>query len=523
MRNRTNRLLRALCALVALTILGSGVPAMAEGENTVYASSFIAGVDGWYARGAQQVYRTTEATLRVTGRESDWHSPGRNFELAAGAEYTLSAEVYQDETDSAQFMISVAYSSGGVESYENLARGTAKKGEWTRIEGKWKAGQFDSYVLYVETLGAPKLSFEMRDFRVTASLGSPTPQPTEPPMVIEEVKDIPSLKEAYTGKFDFGMAAGPRELGNLKLRNLMAQQCAILTPENELKPDSVLDVEASKKLSAEDETAVAVRLDSAKALLSFASKEGIKVHGHVLVWHSQTPKAFFHEGYDVNRPYVSREVMLARLENYIRQLLEGLEREYPGVIVSWDVVNEAIDDGTGRLRDSDWKKTIGEDFVRHAFAFARKYAPEGVKLYYNDYNTPETLKLKGIVRLLEEIIPDGTIDGYGFQMHYTVGYPSLLKINTALKTITDLGLRIRVSELDIGVTNNTQSEFEAQARRYAQIMKLLLNYSDSLEAVQIWGITDANSWRRSEYPLLFTSKFYPKPAFWAVLDPDSVL
>ena len=117
MRSRTSRLLRALCALVALTILGSGVPAAAEGENTVYASSFIAGVDGWYARGAQQVYRTTEATLRVTGRESDWHSPGRNFELAAGAEYTLSAEVYQDETDSAEFMISVAHSSGGVESY----------------------------------------------------------------------------------------------------------------------------------------------------------------------------------------------------------------------------------------------------------------------------------------------------------------------------------------------------------------------------------------------------------------------
>ena len=109
------------------------------------------------------------------------------------------------------------------------------------------------------------------------------------------------------------------------------------------------------------------------------------------------------------------------------------------------------------------------------------------------------MKLGGIIRLLEEIIPDGTIDGYGFQMHYTVGYPSLLKINTALKKITDLGIKIRVSELDIGVTSNTQSEFEAQARRYAQIMKLLLNYSDSLEAVQIWGITDANSWRRSEY------------------------
>ena len=522
MRIRTGRLLRAMCALVALTIICCGVQTAAEGGTTVYASTFTAGVDGWFARGAQQVYRTTEATLRVTGRESDWHSPGRYFELVTGTEYTLSAEVYQDEADSAEFMISVAHSAGGIESYENLARGTVSKGKWTRIEGKWKAGQFDSYVLYVETLGAPTLNFEMRDFRVSAPLGSPTPQPTEPPMVIEEVKDIPSLKEAYAGKFDFGMAAVPQDLANLKLRNLMKEQCAILTPGNELKPDYVIDIEASKKLAAEDETAVAIRLDSAKALLTFASKEGIKVHGHVLVWHSQTPKAFFREGYDVNKPYVSREVMLGRLENYIRQLLTGLEEEYPGVIVSWDVVNEAIDDGTGKLRDSEWKKVVGDDFVRQAFAFARKYAPEGVKLYYNDYNTPETTKLNGIIRLLEEIIPDGTIDGYGFQMHYTVGYPSLLKINTALKKITALGLRIRVSELEIGVTKNTQSEFEAQARRYSQIMKLLLSYADSLEAVQVWGVTDGNSWRRSEYPLLFSVKGYPQPAFWAVLDPDSV-
>ena len=122
----------------------------------------------------------------------------------------------------------------------------------------------------------------------------------------EDMLSIPSLKEAYAGKFDFGMAVVPQDLANLKLRNLMKEQCAILTPGNELKPDYVIDVEASKKLAEKDETAVAVKLDSAKALLTFASKEGIKVHGHVLVWHSQTPKAFFREGYDVNRPYVSR-------------------------------------------------------------------------------------------------------------------------------------------------------------------------------------------------------------------------
>ena len=114
----------------------------------------------------------------------------------------------------------------------------------------------------------------------------------------------------------------------------------------------------------------------------------------MLVWHSQTPEAFFHEGYDTTKPLVSREVMLGRLENYIRAVLTETEEKYPGVIVSWDVVNEAIDDGTNWLRaGSNWVKVIGEDFVSKAFEFARKYAAEGVLLYYNDYNTAYPGKL----------------------------------------------------------------------------------------------------------------------------------
>ena len=489
---------------------------------TVYTSDFTKDTDGWYGRGAQSV-RTKDNTLKTTGRQSAWNSPGRDFDLVEGGNYDLSVEVKQDDQDAANFMISVAHTLEGMETYENLAFGTAKKGEWTTLSGNYTAGEYDRFVLYVETNGSDTIDFEIRNFSVTAPEGEPERKATEPPMEIAEADHVPSLKEIYADKFDFGSAAPQMVFRDPKWMTLIQEQFNILTPENEMKPDSVLDVNGSWKLVREtgDETSVAVHFDAAKALLNFAQRNGIKVHGHVLIWHSQTPEAFFHEGYDSKKPYVTREIMLGRMENYIRGVFEYLEENYPGVVVSWDVLNEAIDDGTNWLRNSNWKKIIGEDYPNYAYAFARKYAPEGTKLYYNDYNTAMPGKLKGIVRLLNTLIPEGNIDGYGFQMHHNISYPSIQMIKTSVETIAELGIRLRVSELDVTVSKNTEAQFKKQAQYYADVMKILIAHSSQFEAVQVWGLTDTMSWRGSQFPLLFDGRGNPKPAFWAVADPEN--
>ena len=330
---------------------------------------------------------------------------------------------------------------------------------------------------------------------------------------------VPSIKEAYAGKFDFGAAVPQSALSDGRLTKLILKHFSILTPENELKPDVVLDISRCREQAKEDETAVAVHFGSARPLLDFAKENGSKVHGHVLVWHSQTPKAFFHEGYDTANPMVSREVMLARMENYIREVMTWTNDRYPGVIVSWDVVNEAIDDQSKWLRkSSNWYKTIGEDYVARAFEYARKYAPEGTLLYYNDYNTANGGKLSGITRLLEQLIPEGNIDGYGFQMHHNLLDPGISLITKAVDSIAALGLRLRVSELDIGVKNPTERDLQKQKERYKAIMQLMLRYSDQTEAVQVWGLTDNMSWRTGENPLLFDKSRNPKPAFYGVIE-----
>ena len=510
---------KGICLLLAVCLLMTLAGAFAASETLVYESAFAAGDDEWHGRGGEKVYHTTEATLRTEGRTSDWNGPARGFELVAGNEYKVSVDVLQDGADSADFIISLQNTDSSGDHYENLVRGKAVKGEWTTLSGSFTPAEYDSYILYVETSGAPELSYEIRNFRLEAPNGVPAPKATEPPAEVPDAENVPSLKDAYAGKFDIGAAVPRNAFMDPKLLKLMKDHFSILTPENELKPDSVLDVYESRKLAEKDETAVAIRLDAAKPLLNFAQKNGIKVHGHVLIWHSQTPEAFFHEGYDTKKPLVSREVMLGRMENYIREVLTQTEELYPGVIVSWDVVNEAIDDGTSWIRKgSMWTKVIGEDHVNKAFEFARKYAPEGVLLYYNDYNTAYPAKLGGILKLLKILIQEGNIDGYGFQMHHSTGQPGNDLIATAVEKVADLGLKLRVSELDVGISKYTDTALKAQADKYRFVMELMVRYEDQTEAVQVWGLTDNMSWRSSSYPLLFDIRLNPKPAFYAVLE-----
>ncbi len=485
------------------------------GPALAYESDFSDGTDGWYARsaGGAEVSLTDEQGLLITGRTATWNSPGRDFEMVTGKTYALSVLVKQDEVDSTGFMLSIAHTRDGEESYENLATCTAKKGEWTLMQCTYVAGRYDKYVLYVEG-GAADTSFQIKDFTCheqTLKYGK---------------AGIPSLKEVYAPYFVFGTAVTGNEVLDADRMEFYKSQFDIFTPGNEMKPDALINIAACKSAVRKtgDETQVEVRFDRCKPLLDWAQENGVKVHGHTLVWHSQTPSQFFHEGYNSTSPLVSREVMLGRLENYIRQVLTWTEENYPGVIVSWDVVNEAAADSGRQLRDSLWTQVVGQDFINRAFEYARKYAAPHVKLYYNDYNSEVTMKALVTRDIVDSLIADGTIDGYGFQSHYSVGSTNIFYVEIAMKEMAKRVLndgtpiRLRVSELDVGIPSNTDSNWQTQARYYKQLMDLYIKFADQMEAVHTWGTVDNLSWRAENYPLLFDGMSQPKPAFYAIVD-----
>ena len=296
--------------IVAFLLSCSFIATSEEALFTGYESNFKKGFDGWYARSTGSASLETNGTyLKITGRDSSWNSPGRDFNLMPGTKYRFSFNVKQNDADQAELMVSVAHSKNGIESYENLAKASCKRGVWTTISGEYTPNAYDNYILYVETVAHPDISFLIKDISVM------------PANTVYDVSLV-SLKELYAPYFDLGCALNNSQVYNANLMNFVSGQFNIITHENEFKPDSCIDLPESRKLADQDETAVALKFTQAKPILDYCQKNGIKLHGHVLVWHSQTPDSFFRKGYDPNGEYVDRDTMLKRMENYIRQVFE---------------------------------------------------------------------------------------------------------------------------------------------------------------------------------------------------------
>ncbi len=256
------------------------------------------------------------------------------------------------------------------------------------------------------------------------------------------------------------------------------------------------------------------------------------MRGHTLVWHSQTPRWFFAEGYsmETTAPLVSKELMLKRMENYIKQVLEYTQTNYPGLIYAWDVVNEAVNTGDGeegglRSKDSLWYQVIGPEFIEKAFEYARKYADPEVKLFYNDYNTEDKGKMLAIYDLVKGLKEKGLIDGIGLQSHYTIDSPSIIDIESSIRKYAELDVELQITELDMGLEENTEEAFMHQAIRYKRLFTAF-NHLDETGAANItnvtfWGLSDDISWLSKpgvpSYPLLFDKYLMQKPAFFGVI------
>lgn len=348
--------------------------------------------------------------------------------------------------------------------------------------------------------------------------------------VLNSVLNSPSLCKAYEPYFRIGTALSSRLVADPELADIVCRHFNSITADNEMKPWSVLDLAGT--LAKGDPCHAAVDFTRVDALLSFAKERGLSVRYHTLAWHNQTPVWFFKANWedDWNAPSAPKDVMLRRLENYITDVMQYVNTAFPGVVYTWDVVNEAIEpmqEGPGLFRTrSPWFMTTGQDFLLTAFRAARRNAAPGQTLCYNDYNAFEPVKRDAIIELLKSLQAENLVDTMGMQGHYVLRDLDIAACETAARAYAALGLKLQVTELDIHCNSDDEAHVKALTdlyRGWFSMMKKLSQEGIDVEAVTFWGVTDADSWlpgfrREPSYPLLISADRKAKPAFDAVVE-----
>lgn len=329
-----------------------------------------------------------------------------------------------------------------------------------------------------------------------------------------------SLVELYGEYFEIGVALPDHVVRNKVYHDTINANFTSITCENEMKADALLDEAKSKAGLPDTYLCPEVNFARCQAAIMYALDNGQKIRFHTLVWQNQTTEWLFTEDYTRNGKLVSREVMLQRMENFIRQVLTYFDENYPGLIYAVDVVNEAYNgpNVTVQTTNNRWYDTIGEDYIYYAFKFARKYAADYMKLFYNDYNCLQ--KTNKLPVNLQQLKDEGLIDGIGMQSHFSVNN-NAIEILMAVKTFCKAGYEVQMTELDIGMENKNPWYWKKQVTLYKELFEGLVELVEEgypITGVTVWGLTDTLTWRAGEYPLLFNTDLTPKDAYYAVLE-----
>jgi endo-1,4-beta-xylanase len=303
--------------------------------------------------------------------------------------------------------------------------------------------------------------------------------------------------------FPVGSCVQAAQLDDPAFAALVAAQVSQLTPEWELKMEYVLQPDGGYCFDAPDRIA------------AFAGDHSLRFFGHTLVWYAQKPEFFARQ---------LNEAFRGAFRDAYAAYITAVVGRYKGRIVGWDVVNEPVTDDGADLRDSLWSQGLGRlEHMRFAYQLAHAADP-GAVLFLNDYSLENNPKKRAtFMRLAEALLKAGApLMGLGTQTHVAADLaPGAIK--TALKDLASLGLKVRISEMDVSLTRargpvNPRADLERrQAALYAEAAEAF----EALPANQrfdftFWGLQDSRSWLRRENaadaPLLFDDAGRPKPA-----------
>lgn len=596
-------LLRLLAGFLSVAMLLGGIKlseisAEAASKNLFQNPVFREGnVDVWSAAkgGAviteevseEPIYSTVTTYGKITGRTSNYECFAQDITALVENnklyDYTfyvmLDAEDYAGASEEMRTVeISPYITVNGTTTYSQGVSGMVRKaiepGVWTKFTGTYQpswGGEAEEVVIRILEQGMDygqgdgvKGTYYVTGLKLIENIAKPLK------IDEDEINFCDALCEEMGEDFIAGTSICNSDLLDRNTMALVTKHFNGVTLGNELKPDAMFGYSNNKVPGTETvmlngKELVVPKLDYSRAHKTLNDiydwnqenpDKFIKIRGHVLLWHSQTPEWWFHEDYDASKPYADAETMNRRLEWYIKTMAEhftGKDSKYHGMFYGWDIVNEAVSDGGPRYRNesenSDWWAVYGSnEFIINAFRYANKYMDPEVDLYYNDYGDSSPQKSQGIAKLLKDVKEaEGTrIDGMGMQGHYgTAGSPTVEEFKAAARLYAQIVDQVQLTELDMGATSfydgtekTRAAEFATQGYRYKELydaVKTLRDEGVNFTGITFWGVIDKNSWlqsssnvgggsdgKRKQCPLLFDDDYQVKPAFWAFVDPTKL-
>ncbi len=315
----------------------------------------------------------------------------------------------------------------------------------------------------------------------------------------EKENKLPQLKLAYKDVFTVGMEVLLIDVMDEKRAAIIKEQFDTISIKQDFVPENIMDYETAKV--SEDKTHIPLMFSAVDVIMKFAKDNNIAVRGPRLITDA-TPAWAFSKDLDRNQvvettdaegnttttvEFADAEVMTLRLENYIKDIITYCNTNYPGVVISWDVLDDPInasESNETKYRSNYWMQTIGEEYVVKACEFARKYATADQKLIVSQDALDETNTLKPSLTLINLLKDKGLIDGVSIQAHYSPNSPTVFLMEDMVKALSATGLELHFTEFNVdsnegnrGDLDKTQEELLARGvKRNKALMTNILNY-----------------------------------------------
>jgi len=334
---------------------------------------------------------------------------------------------------------------------------------------------------------------------ISSSPKSPTNTPKPTPTAIIPPTATSTPKPTRDVSKLLGVAVSPSSVTNYSTY-IEKYGYAWLAPANVMKMQTIGGCNDNYNFSPADQ------------ILNYANQNGMKLHGHTLVWHNQTSSC-------------AGTFTKSQLKTYISTVM----KHYCGKIPTMDVVNEALSDSSGYRTDSVWYRLYGgTGYIEDSFRWAREACPS-MKLYYNDYSIEYGAKAERMITLVQSLRSKGLIDGVGFQAHWTRSFDPT-SWGKIMDRVVAMGLEFAISEMDVRFTKNywdfSNADYALQAQTYKNAAQLCKD-RPRCDHFIVWGVHDGDSWVNNnpafgnvqDAPLLFDRQLKPKPAYCNGIQP----